>query len=100
MNVFVLFIYERANNKLQTNKSLNQHAWPDRTTPLQSVWSMALSTKMIECEPFICLFIFIYMSVASVVVVMDQGDEDRGDFFANCLQAHSGNTTTLLSSTP
>ena len=36
---------------------MDQHARPNRTTPLQSVWSMALSAMMVECEPFIYLFI-------------------------------------------
>ena len=28
---------------------MDQHAWPDRTTPFQSVWSMALSAMTAEC---------------------------------------------------
>ena len=35
---------------------MDQHAWPDRATPLQSVWSMALSAMMVESELFIHLF--------------------------------------------
>ena len=30
--------------------AMDQHAWPDRATPLQSVWSLALSAMTIECE--------------------------------------------------
>ena len=37
--------------------SMDQHAWPDRTTPFQSVCSMALSTMMVECEWSYYLFI-------------------------------------------
>ena len=37
--------------------AMDQHAWPNRTTPLQSVWSMALSAVMVEYEQFIYLFI-------------------------------------------
>ena len=37
---------------------MDQHARPDRTTPLQSVWSMALSAMTVECEWF---FFFIYL---------------------------------------
>ena len=33
--------------------AMDQRAWPNRTTPLQSVWSMALSAVMVECERFI-----------------------------------------------
>ena len=37
---------------------MNQYAWPNRTTPLQSAWSMALNAMTIECEwGFIDLFI-------------------------------------------
>ena len=32
--------------------TMDQHAWPDKTTPLQSAWSMALS------DLFICLFMY------------------------------------------
>ena len=34
--------------------SMDQHTRPYRTTPLQSVWSMALSAMMVECERFVC----------------------------------------------
>ena len=34
------------------------------TTPLQSVWSIALSATTVECERFI--YLFIYRSVESV----------------------------------
>ena len=30
--------------------AVNQHAWSDRTTPLQSAWSVALSAMTVECE--------------------------------------------------
>ena len=36
--------------------SMDQHAWPDRTTPLRSMWSIALSAMTVECEQFINLF--------------------------------------------
>ena len=30
---------------------MDQHAWPDKTTPLLgSAWSMALSVKTVKCE--------------------------------------------------
>ena len=29
---------------------MDQHAWPNRRISLQSVWSMALSAMMVECE--------------------------------------------------
>ena len=35
--------------------AMDQHARPDRTTPLHSTWSMALSPMTVECEQFICL---------------------------------------------
>ena len=36
---------------------VDQHVWPDKTTPLlQSVWSMAPSAIMIQCEWFIYIF--------------------------------------------
>ena len=35
---------------------MDQHAWPDRTTPLQSAWSMGLGAMMAECEQFVYLF--------------------------------------------
>ena len=34
---------------------MDQYVWPDRTTPLQSVWSVVLSTMMVECEQFVYL---------------------------------------------
>ena len=37
--------------------AVDQHAWPDGTTPLQSALSMALSAMMIDYESFISLFI-------------------------------------------
>ena len=37
---------------------MDQHAWLDKTTPLQSAWSVALSTMMVECEQFIYLLIY------------------------------------------
>ena len=37
---------------------MDQHAWPDRTTPLQSTSSMTLSAMTIECEGLIDWFIF------------------------------------------
>ena len=32
--------------------AMDQHAWPDRTTPLQiqSVWTMGLKAMMVECN--------------------------------------------------
>ena len=36
--------------------SMNQHAQPNRTTSLQSAWSMALSAMTVECEQFVYLF--------------------------------------------
>ena len=30
--------------------AMNQHAWSDRTTPLQGAWSMVLSAMTVECE--------------------------------------------------
>ena len=35
--------------------TMDQNAWPDRVTPLQSAWSMAPSGTMVECERFIYL---------------------------------------------
>ena len=35
--------------------SMDQCAWPNRTTPLQYAWSMALCANTIECEQFIYL---------------------------------------------
>ena len=37
----------------------NQHAWPDKTTPLHNVWSMALSAMTVECVSDL----FIYLQV-------------------------------------
>ena len=28
----------------------DQHAWPNRTIPLQSAWSIALNAMLVECE--------------------------------------------------
>ena len=36
--------------------AMDQHAWPDRTPPLHSAWSMALSAMTVDCEPCIHLF--------------------------------------------
>ena len=36
---------------------MDHHAWPDRTTPLQSAWLMTLSAMTVECERFVCLFV-------------------------------------------
>ena len=38
---------------------MDQHAQPDRTTLLQSAWSVALSATMVECEQFIYFFIVV-----------------------------------------
>ena len=43
--------------------AMNQHTQPDRTTPLQSVWSMAVSDVTIECERFIYSLKFMYTSI-------------------------------------
>ena len=41
----------------------NQHAWPDKTTPLLwSVWSSALSTMTVECKRFIYQFFCLSLS--------------------------------------
>ena len=36
--------------------SMDQCAWPNRTTPLQSVWSMPLSAMKVECDHFTCSY--------------------------------------------
>ena len=41
--------------------AMNQHAQPDRTTPLQSTWSMVLSAMTVECKEFIYLFIYLFI---------------------------------------
>ena len=42
---------------------MDQHGRPDRTTPLQSAWSMALNAMTVECEQFIyVLLIFTNVS--------------------------------------
>ena len=37
---------------------MEQHSRPNRTTPLESVWSMAQSDMMVECERFIYFIVF------------------------------------------
>ena len=60
MNVVALGTIEQAIFQYQFGikfyMTMDQHARPNRTTPLQSVWSMALSAMMVECEQFIYLF--------------------------------------------
>ena len=34
---------------------IDQHAWPNKPTPLSNAWSMALSAMMVKCEVFIYL---------------------------------------------
>ena len=45
--------------------SKDQHAWPDRATPLQNAWSVALNARMhammVECEEFIYLVSIVYL---------------------------------------
>ena len=45
---------------------MDQHAWPDRRTPLQSVWSVALSVMMVECED---LFVYLIISTSQIWAV-------------------------------
>ena len=45
---------------------MDQHERIDRTTPLQSVRSMALSATMVECEHFfIYLIIYLFTNLVS-----------------------------------
>ena len=34
---------------------MDQHVWPGKTTPIHTVWTMALDAIMVKCESFIYL---------------------------------------------
>ena len=44
--------------------SVDQHAWPNRTTILQSVWSMAMIALRFECEWFMYLFNYSWYKIS------------------------------------
>ena len=44
------FLYQFGIGEKKVCMGMDQHAWPDRTTPLQSAWLMALSATMVKCE--------------------------------------------------
>ena len=53
-----LILMEKSNFEIGEKKfctAIDQHAQPDITTPLQSVWSMALSDMIVGCEQYIYL---------------------------------------------
>ena len=49
--IFKKYQFKIGKTKLDT--AMDQDAWSDRTTTLQSVWSMALSVMTVECEQFV-----------------------------------------------
>ena len=65
--------------------ALNQHAWADRTTSLQSVGAMALSAMTAQCERFI--YLFHHLQTWSV-------DKHENKFFQNSVSGHAKRTET------
>ena len=47
------FLYKFGIRENSFRTLMDQHTWRDRTTPLQSAWSMALSFSTTEYEQFI-----------------------------------------------
>ena len=69
---------------------MDQHAWSNRTTPLQSVWSMVLSAMMVECE------LFIYSINCLMVYHLDMTIPETTHIFKQLLSS----TTSTTHSTP
>ena len=53
---------------------MDRYAWPNRTTPLESEWSVGLSATTVESERFILLSVYISFSLLNIVF-FDAGND-------------------------